>query len=231
MLPAASAASGVWEDLVARPWRDTSVGVPMPDEAQRIVVASPDVELGRLEAMFVDADGDVVVIPAEGDGGRVVIDAAGRLPVGSRLAGLHLGAQAPLGDQPSIGARATVRVDGERLADSARLSNPGSGTWLTFGEPPELPDSVPVLLTSDLARDASLATGDTVELRVFGLTTRMRIVGTVPTSARSGRPRAAGCCSTPAASCRPCWSAASSKRRTSGGSPPSRDAWNRSPRS
>jgi len=180
VLPAASAASGVWEDLVARPWRDTSVGVPVPDEAQRIIVASPDVELGRLEAMFVDADGDVVVIPAEGDGGRVVIDAAGRLPVGSRLAGLHLGAQAPLGDQPSIGARATVQVDGERLADSARLSNPGSGTWLTFGEPPELPDSVPVVLTSDLARDASLATGDTVELSVFGLSTRMRVVGTVP---------------------------------------------------
>lgn len=180
VLPAASAASGVWEDLVERPWRDTAAGVPVPDEARRIVVASPEVDLGRLEAMFVDADGDVVVIPVEGDGGRVVIDAAGRLPVGSRLAGLHLGAQAPLGDQPSIGVRATVRVDGERIEDSARLSNPGSGTWLTFGEPPVLPDSVPVVLTSDLARDASLTTGDTVELSVFGLSTRMRVVGTVP---------------------------------------------------
>ncbi|MGH3348167.1 MAG: FtsX-like permease family protein [Nocardioides sp.] len=180
VLPPASAASRVWEDLVARPWHDTSVGVPLPDGAQRIVVASPDVDLGRLEAMFVDADSDVVVVAAEGDGSRVVFDVAGRLPVDTRLAGLHLGAQVPLADQPSIGARATVRVDGERLADSARLSTPGSGTWLTFGDPPELPDAVPVVLTSDLARDASLATGDTIELSVLGLSTRMRVVGTVP---------------------------------------------------
>ncbi|HEX6149315.1 FtsX-like permease family protein [Nocardioides sp.] len=180
LLPSASVAAGVWEDLVARPWADPTVGVPLPDGADRIVVASPDVDLGRLEAMFVDADGDVVVVAAEGDGERVVIDAGGGLPADSRLAGLHLGAQAALGDQPSIGIRATARVDGEQVADAARLSNPGSGTWLTFGDPPELPDSVPVVLTSDLARDASLTAGDTVELSVLGLPTRMRIVGTVP---------------------------------------------------
>jgi len=180
LLPPESGSTGVWEDLLARPWRDSTVGVPVPDEAQRIVVATPDVELGRLDAMFVGVDGDVIVVAAEGAGGRVVIDAAGRLPADTRLAGLHLGAQTPLGDQPSIGARATLRVDGERLADAARLSTPGSGTWLTFGDPPDLPDSVPVVLTRELARDASLATGDRVELSVLGLSTRLRVVGTVP---------------------------------------------------
>jgi hypothetical protein len=180
LLPSQSVDNGVWEDLVARPWADPDVGVPLPDGVERVSVASPDVDLGQLQAMFVDAEGDAVVVDAEGDGGRVVIDTAEELPADSRFAGLHLAAQAPLGDQPSIGIRATLRADGDRLARGARLSNPGSGTWLTFGEPPELPDAVPVLVTSALAREASLGTGGTVELSVLGLEIPLRVVGTVP---------------------------------------------------
>ena len=180
LLPAQSVDDGVWEDLVARPWADPDVGVPLPDGVQRVVVASPDVDLGQLQAMFVDAEGDAVVVAAEGKGGRVVIDTVGELPADSRFGGLHLAAQAPLGDQPSIGIRATLRADGDRVGGGARLSSPGSGTWLTFGEPPELPDAVPVLVTSELARDASLARGATLELSVLGLETPLRVVGTVP---------------------------------------------------
>jgi hypothetical protein len=49
-----------------------------------------------------------------------------------------------------------------------------------FGDVPELPAAVPVVLTDDLATGASLAVGDTVELSVLGLSTSLRVVGTVP---------------------------------------------------
>jgi hypothetical protein len=180
VLPAESRGADVWQELVARPWEDPALGVPLPDGASRLVATSPDVDLESVDAMFVDADGEVLTIPGAGSGGRVVVELAGALPPGTRLAGLRIGAEVSVGDQPSIGLRASVRVDGEQVATQGRLSNPGSGAWLMFGEVPELPDAVPVLLTDDLASGASLAVGDTLELSVLGLSTPLRVVGTVP---------------------------------------------------
>lgn len=180
VLPAESRGADVWEELVARPWQDPALGVPLPDGASRLVVTSPDIDLESVDAMFVDADGGVLTIPGVGTGDRVVVELAGSLPPDTRLVGLRMGAEVSVGDQPSIGLRASVRVDGDEVATNGRLSNPGNGSWLMFGEVPELPPAVPVVLTDDLASGASLAVGDTVELSVLGLSTPLRIVATVP---------------------------------------------------
>ena len=203
---------------MARPWQDPALGVPLPDGASRLVVTSPDIDLESVDAMFVDADGGVLTIPGEGPGDRVVVDLAGSLPPDTRLAGLRTGAEVAVGDQPSIGLRASVRVDGEEVARTGRLSNPGSGSWLMFGDVPDLPAAVPALLTDDLASGAALAVGDTdrgarsrvVDGRAGG---RHR---PVPPHHRLVR-RAGDCCSTRAACSRRCWRAGSPRRPTSGG--------------
>ncbi len=180
VLPAQARGPDVWGELVARPWRAPGLGVPLADRAARLVVTSPDVDLESVDAMFVDADGEVLTIPGGGTGDRVVIELAGALPPDVRLVGLRMGSVVSVGDQPSIGLRASVRVDGQEVATQGRLSNPGNGSWLMFGDVPELPPAVPVLLTDDLAAGASLAVGDTVELSVLGLSMPLRVVGTVP---------------------------------------------------
>ncbi len=180
VLPAASRGADVWSGLVVRPWQDPAVGVPLPDGASRLVVTSPDVDLESTDAMFVGSAGEVLTIPGERQGGRIVVDLAGSLPPDVRLAGLRTGAEVAVGDQPSIGLRVSVRVDGEEVAAQGRLSNPGSGSWLMFGDVPDLPAAVPALLTDDLASEAALAVGDTIEVPVLGLSTAVRVVGTVP---------------------------------------------------
>lgn len=173
-----------WREVVARPWAGEAVGVAVPVGTERLTVRLDVAGRGATDSWLTGPDGEVLVVPGrlrrgtatvelpEGDGFRLV---AVRTDLGT-----DTGAPGDAG--PGNGPpQATVRADGVPLATDAHWFAPDRIVHVTFGpEPLEVPETVPVVMTEELAAAASLETGDTLTLPVLGIPTQVELVATVP---------------------------------------------------
>ncbi|GAA1476966.1 hypothetical protein GCM10009623_14120 [Nocardioides aestuarii] len=178
-LPPGALSSAGRARLLDRPLRDPDTGVAIPDDATRLSVdlsgngLALDDQVGLL---FADPDGTPTLLTARARRAGVEVDLAGLLAPDSRLVAVRTGTPARRGP-----VRVVVSTDGGRLTERGLwLRRPGDPGVVTFGSPPSLPATVPVVLTSAVASAASLEVGGTFSLDVLGYPTELEVVAVVP---------------------------------------------------
>lgn len=183
--------------LTSRPWRDPALGVAVPDGTAglELDLAAERLRLDQVQFLFADDEGNVQALSTRGRGRTARLEVEDRLAPGSRLVAVRTGVADRFlfaRDRPdrSGAVPASVRADGQELVDVGRWWRlPGRVEVVTLGGRPTLPEALPVAMTQDLAAQASLEVGDTVELDVLGLPLPLELVATVPllrTAASSG---------------------------------------------
>lgn len=163
------------EAAVRRPWDD--VGVAVPDGAGLLTVGIDDGGAGDLGVVLADGAGEITVLRGAAAANPVQVDATG-VAAGSRVAALLTDVTGRTPGRPGV----TVTADGDELEAPA-------GAWwvpddtavaVVADSAPDVPDRLPALVTEDLAADASLEVGDTLEVSVLGLPTGIEVAATVP---------------------------------------------------
>lgn len=175
-----------WQRLVDRPWRDPEVGVPLPDGTTGLTLEVPDVDLTSVTVALADAEGGVRLLPARGAGGRVELE-LGTAVDDTRLVTVRTGSTDAALDPPDRTGKVAAVVTAETGTDEAtevtragRWWTPGDSELVTFGRRVVPQRPTPVLLTDELARQASVAIGDTLEIRPLGTTLPVEVAATAP---------------------------------------------------
>jgi hypothetical protein len=166
------------EQLQMRPWLDPAVGVALPAGTRRIEVrATGTSAAGWSEArlLLADPEGGVQSEPAVVGPTGAVATLEEPLPEGQRLVNV----QTDLVEAPS-GTVEILVAQGPALS-AGRWQEQGDSVVATFGtSAPVATGGVPVAVTAQLAEQAALRIGDTIEMTVLGAPASLHVVQIFP---------------------------------------------------
>ena len=167
--------AGAARAAVSRPYDE--VGAVIPRDTRSLSVAVPDAGPGPVEVVLVGPDGELSVVTGDNP---VRVDVTG-LPDGTRVAAVAPDVEGLSDEAREAPPVVTLTADGDELDSPASWWTPDDSPVAVLAESaPEVPDSIPAVLTDDLAAAASLEVGDTLTLTALGVPTGLEVAATVP---------------------------------------------------